>query len=270
MKTKSIKNERSFYFLIDKDFELFYSYLKTREINYMSILYLIRHAQASFGKADYDRLSETGIRQSQILADHLLVLGHEFDAIYSGAQLRHEQTLAPFLEALANSNKIIPLVHSTDAFNEYDSENILKTLIPEVIRKEPEFEKDAAAMLQSRQAFQKVYEQIMRLWMKQEAPFRNLETWKTYSKRVHTGLQTIISSAGSGKKIALVTSGGPISVCVQKALCLSNENTLQLTWQIMNASVTRLIFSGNRLMLSGFNDVGHLELKKDSHLITYR
>ncbi len=162
------------------------------------------------------------------------------------------------------------MVNTTDAFNEYDSENILKTLIPEVIKEKPAFEADVAAMLQSRQAFQKVYEKIMRLWMSQETPFRNLETWKTYSDRVHTGLQTIIDSAGSGKKIALVTSGGPISVCVQKALKLSNENTLQLTWQIMNASVTRLIFSGHRLMLSGFNDVTHLELKKDSNLITYR
>lgn len=236
----------------------------------MSTLYLIRHAQASFGKADYDRLSETGMRQSQILADHLLGLGHEFDAIYSGAQLRHEQTLEPFLETLANSNSIIPLVNTTDAFNEYDSENILKTLIPEVIKEEPAFEADVAAMLQSQRAFQKVYEKIMRLWMSQETPFRNLETWKTYSDRVFTGLQTIIASGGSGKKIALVTSGGPISVCVQKALNLSNENTLQLTWQIINASVTRIIFSGHRLMLSGFNDVTHLELKKDSNLITYR
>jgi broad specificity phosphatase PhoE len=244
--------------------------IKEREKNYMSILYLIRHAQASFGKADYDRLSETGMYQSKILADHLLALGHEFDAIYSGAQLRHEQTLAPFLEALANSNNIIPLVHSSDAFNEYDSENNLKTLIPEVIKEEPAFESDVAAMFQSQRAFQKVYEKIMRLWMSKETPFRNLETWKTYSERVHTDLQKIIASAGSGKKIALITSGGPISVCVQKALNLSNENTLQLTWQIMNASVTRLIFSGHRLMLSGFNDVTHLELKKDPDLLTYR
>jgi broad specificity phosphatase PhoE len=236
----------------------------------MSTLYLIRHSQASFGKADYDCLSDLGEQQSKILADHFHDLGLEFDAIYSGAQLRHEQTLEPFLEALANSNSIIPLVHTTDAFNEYDSENILKTLIPEAIRQEPKFEADVSAMLQSRRTFQKVYEKIMRNWMRKNTPLKNLETWKTYSDHVSAGLQTIISTEGSGKKIALITSGGPISVYVQKILNLSNENTLQLTWQIMNASVTRLIFSGQRLMLSGFNDVAHLELKKDAKLITYR
>ncbi len=80
----------------------------------------------------------------------------------------------------------------------------------------------------------------------------------------------MMAAEGTGKKIAVYTSGGPISVCVQKALTLSDENTLQLTWQIINASVTRLKYSNNRLMLSGFNDVTHLELEKDLGLITYR
>jgi len=79
-----------------------------------------------------------------------------------------------------------------------------------------------------------------------------------------------MATQGSGKTIAVFTSGGPISVCVQKALDLSDEKTLELTWQIMNASVTRLKYSSNRLMLFGFNDVTHLSLKKDAGLLTYR
>jgi len=112
----------------------------------MSIIYLIRHAQASFGKADYDFLSETGMRQSQILAAHFQATGLKFDAIYSGGQLRHEQTLGEYLDVLAASKNKIPLVHQTDAFNEYDSEIFLKTLIPVAIRQEPAFETDVAAM----------------------------------------------------------------------------------------------------------------------------
>ena len=37
-------------------------------------IYLIRHGQASFGADDYDVLSPTGIRQAEILGDHLLNL----------------------------------------------------------------------------------------------------------------------------------------------------------------------------------------------------
>jgi len=236
----------------------------------MSTLYLIRHAQASFGKADYDCLSDLGRQQSKILANHFYNLGLEFNAIYSGSLLRHEQTLTAYLDSLADSGKNTPSVHKKKAFNEYDSENILKTLIPKMIREKPTFEAEVSMMLSDKRSFQMVYEKIMRKWVNNEDPENKLETWKTYSERVHTGLNKMMAAEGTGKKIAVYTSGGPISVCVQKALTLSDENTLQLTWQIINASVTRLKYSNNRLMLFGFNDVTHLELEKDLGLITYR
>jgi broad specificity phosphatase PhoE len=37
----------------------------------MSTLYMIRHGQASFGKSDYDKLSEKGERQAEYLAEYL-------------------------------------------------------------------------------------------------------------------------------------------------------------------------------------------------------
>jgi len=240
----------------------------------MSIIYLIRHAQASFGKADYDCLSDLGQRQSNILAGHFQHLGIEFDAIYSGGQLRHAQTLAAYLEKFSESEIAIPPVIKTDAFNEYDSENILKTLIPAMIREEPAFETDVMTMLADKRSFQKVYEKVMRKWISSEKqannPGNKLETWKTYSDRVRTGLDKIIISEGSGKKIAVFTSGGPISVCVQNTLSLSDEKTLQLTWQIMNTSITRIKYSSSQMTLFGFNDVNHLELTRNGGLITYR
>ena len=236
----------------------------------MSILYLIRHAQASFGQADYDYLSELGHRQATILADHLQNLGLAFDAIYSGSQLRHEQTLAAYLEKSPKPKNPTSPAHKTDAFNEYDSKNILKALIPDMIRKEPAFETEVVTMIADKRSFQKVYEKVMRQWINSEKPLNNLDTWKTYSERVLSGLDNIMTAGGTGKKIAVFTSGGPISVCVQKALNLSDEMTLQLTWQIMNASITRLKYSGNQMMLFGFNDVTYLEITKDAQLLTYR
>jgi broad specificity phosphatase PhoE len=236
----------------------------------MSTLYLIRHSQASFGKSDYDRLSNLGHLQSKILADHFDNLKFKFNAIYSGSLLRHEQTLSAYLDVLTTSKRELPPVRKTDAFDEYDSENILKTLIPEMILKDAAFEAEVTKMFSDKRSFQKVYEKIMRQWINSENPIKNLETWNTYCEKVVSKLQKIMTSEGAGKNVAVFTSGGPISVIVQKALNLSNEDTLQLTWQIMNASLTRLIYSGNRLMLSGFNDVTHLELHKDRNLLTYR
>ncbi len=234
----------------------------------MSLLYLIRHAQASFGTANYDCLSDTGNRQADILASWFKRHAAAFDAIYAGTQQRHAQTLAAYLKAHADAD--LPAPHATDAFNEYDSENILKTLIPEVIREEPAFEKDVLQMLESRRAFQKVYEKIMRRWISRGESGPHLEPWNTYAARVKGGLGRIMAAHGSGSTVAVFTSGGPISVCIQQALDLSDEKTLELTWQIMNASVTRLKYRRNRLMLFGFNDVSHLELEKNSRLLTYR
>ncbi len=58
----------------------------------MGILYMIRHGQASFGSANYDLLSETGVLQSRILAEYLLTVGLTPDALYSGAMERQKDT----------------------------------------------------------------------------------------------------------------------------------------------------------------------------------
>ena len=54
----------------------------------MSMIYLIRHGQASFGKEDYDQLSPLGKRQAHILAQHFLNTGFHPDAAYSGTMAR--------------------------------------------------------------------------------------------------------------------------------------------------------------------------------------
>ncbi len=52
--------------------------LSTRRGPPVGSIYLIRHGQASFGADDYDVLSPTGIRQAEILGDHLLNLRRPF------------------------------------------------------------------------------------------------------------------------------------------------------------------------------------------------
>jgi broad specificity phosphatase PhoE len=51
-------------------------------------LYVIRHAQASFGQDDYDRLSELGFRQARLLEAFFNRIGTRFQAIYSGSLKR--------------------------------------------------------------------------------------------------------------------------------------------------------------------------------------
>lgn len=40
--------------------------------------------------------------------------------------------------------------------------------------------------------------------------------------------------------------------------------------QVMNASITRFKHNGQKITLSGFNDITHLELTGDKTFLTYR
>jgi len=48
----------------------------------VSVIYMIRHGQASFGQRNYDVLSPTGILQARVLAGYLVQTGTVFDALY--------------------------------------------------------------------------------------------------------------------------------------------------------------------------------------------
>ncbi len=65
----------------------------------MAAIYLIRHGQASFGKADYDQLSHKGTEQSQILGKYWQSMSTP-DKLYAGDLLRHGQTLEHFFTGL--------------------------------------------------------------------------------------------------------------------------------------------------------------------------
>ena len=58
----------------------------------MGRLVLVRHGQASYGQADYDRLSPTGEQQARALGPTLAGLG--LDALFVGPLRRQQQTAA--------------------------------------------------------------------------------------------------------------------------------------------------------------------------------
>ena len=59
----------------------------------MSELYLVRHAQASFGAANYDQLSDLGHKQSRWLGDYMGMRGLKFDTLVVGDMVRHHETM---------------------------------------------------------------------------------------------------------------------------------------------------------------------------------
>jgi broad specificity phosphatase PhoE len=231
---------------------------------------MIRHGQASFGQDNYDKLSDRGCAQAELLGKFCRNLGLNLDAWYTGTMQRHLETARHFCKGFAGDTEPVPSFSSLPEFNEYDPEMVLRAIIPELIQEDPGFAKDVENMFADKRSFQFVFEKAILRWVSGESDTPGLMTWEAYAGDVARGIRRIMAEHGRGKTIALFTSGGPISAAAQFALSLSNTAALQLGWQIINSSVTRFKFTADRIMMMTFNEHSHLEMEKQGSWITYR
>ena len=236
----------------------------------MSEIFLFRHGQASFGADEYDRLSPIGVRQANILARYLAQTGKVFDAVYYGEMERHQKTAQEFIAYYRENQLAVPRPQIVDAFNEYDSFAVWDALIPEMTAEQPPLAEELEKLPGDPKVFQRVFSRVMDRWIKGEYKASDIPSWDDFTRRVVLGIEKIAARSGAKKRLAVFTSGGPISVAVKSALGLSDRMTLEISWQLMNASITRLKYNSKGIMLAGFNEVSHLELERDARLLTYR
>ncbi len=238
--------------------------------NCMSEIYFIRHGQASFGQENYDRLSSIGALQAQVLARHLAKTGKRFDALYHGEMQRQQKTAWELIRHCSTNGLAVPapVVHA--GFNEYDSFAVWHALLPELLEDDPALEKDLEEIPANQKAFQKIFSRLMARWAAGAYRATQIERWEDFIHRVRQAIDELTAAHGGGKRLAVFTSGGPIAVAVRLALGLSDKATLEISWQLMNASITRLKYNRHGIMLAGFNEVAHLELQADERLLTYR
>ncbi len=236
----------------------------------MSEFFFFRHGQASFGAENYDRLSEKGAFQAGILGKHLANLNVKFDAVYTGTMDRQKETAAQVKEAYLEKGIFFsePLIDAS--WNEIDSTRVWNAQVKMMMKDEPDLLDEIRMDPNNKKAFQTVFSKVMTRWVSGDFDASGDMTWIGFKQRVAQGLGHLCETFEGSKKIAVFSSGGPISIAVQAALELSDRKTLDLLWQVMNASITRLKYDGQRISLSGFNDITHLELKGDKTLITYR
>ena len=56
---------------------------------------------------------------------------------------------------------------------------------------------------------------------------------------------------GDGRQVAVFTSGGPVGVCMQRALGTSHRTTLQLAWMVRNAAFSEFLSPASGLRSAG-------------------
>jgi len=233
-------------------------------------IYLIRHGQASFGADDYDVLSPTGIRQAEILGQHLVELGISFDRCLSGDLRRQRHTATSAMEQYSAAGLPVPPLEIDSAFNEFDADAAIRALLPAMLDDEPEALDILRNAAQNRAEFQRIFALIIERWLTGSYDTPGLESWLGFVERVHGGLQRVLESADNKQKIAVFTSGGTITALLYLITQMPAKQAFELNWQIVNTSLHHLKFRGREVALASFNNHAHLQLLKAPDLITFR
>lgn len=225
----------------------------------MSAIYLIRHGQAHFGSADYDRLTPLGVEQSRVLGAALRLRVPQPDAVFCGAMKRQQDTAAHCLESMD-----LPAQWHVDAgFDEYDHRQIIDRQI------------DRAAMgalnaaSDRLRAFEKLFVSAMQRWQGGEHDAEYPESWLAYRGRCLDALARVEARVSGTQTAFVFTSGGVIACVMQALLDLPLERYPALNWRLANAAVTKLLCGRHGRSLSTLNEHAHFE-GAQQRLLTYR
>jgi len=239
----------------------------------MGRLFLVRHAQASFLSQDYDRLSELGVTQARLLGEYWAMRNVVFSRICTGPARRHQQTTLLVAEGYRKSGRPFPTPVVVEEFNEFQGEAVLSQSLPQLLANNARVRELHDAMQCSkndaakRANFQRLFEAVISMWANGEIAPPNVESWPKFCERVNRGLSAFLARSEKGETAAIFTSGGPVSVAVQRALHLSAADTLRVAWMSRNCSFSEFLFSGDHFALSSFNAFPHLD---EEGLLTYR
>jgi len=220
----------------------------------MPTLLLIRHAQASFGAADYDKLSELGHAQSRALGQALKTLGLVPDAVCLGAQRRHAETWEGINQALGHTAppRILP------GFNEFDFGGLLEARYAG--RPRPD------NLHTDRRAHFKALRETVLEWQRGEITDPP-ESYAAFTARVRAARAEAMREGH--ETVLVVSSGGAIGQTVGEIMGAPADAMIRLQLQIKNCAMSRLIITPRAAHLSSFNETPHITAANEARLLTY-
>lgn len=230
-------------------------------------IYLIRHGQASFGQPRYDCLSPLGERQAAFLGRYFHRHNVRFDAVYSGTLERQVQTATITLQQM-NGDGVHDITIDAD-FNELEHSDRMMNRLYEVLRQDPDLSEQMKAIHTHHSAIPRIFDIAEKMGMLPADQAERKEQARQFRQRIKGAIDNLVRKVGENKKVAVFTSGGPTAVALRHTLETSREQTIRLSYELRNTSVTVLRCDQERLWLVLFNCVAHLEAVNDPGLITY-
>ena len=229
----------------------------------MSELYLVRHAQASFGAENYDQLSDLGHRQSRWLGEHLGGRGISFDTMVVGDMVRHHETLDGICAGMdidGSDRLVLP------GLNEYNFTGMIEAYgkshgddpIYQLIMQNPDDKRNYFRLLRK----------VLTIWTRGEIPDVP-ETWVNFRARVSNAQQKLQAMADEGASILAIASGGSVSTLIGLVLGIPDENVFDLNLQYKNTAISHFFFNSKKMNLTGFNAIPHLDSNEREEYVTY-
>lgn len=227
----------------------------------MGTVFLIRHGQASYGEADYDRLSSRGQDQARALGKWMARAN--LDAIYTGPLKRQVQTAAFAREASDALGIALPAPTVLAELAEYPAFEMLQHLVPRLVAEDPKFA--ALTSAPTPRLLDEAFHTILDRWANDHWYVEGVERVGDFVARVRTAMTRVVESAGSGARVACVTSAGPIGVAMGLTFGIPDARMVRTSIVIRNASVTELRFRSrdaawtpDQVSLVTFNVTSHL------------
>lgn len=220
----------------------------------MGVVLLVRHGQASFGAADYDVLSETGLEQSRMLGRALTAQGLAPSAVVHGVMTRQGDTATAMIAGGGWS--VMPELD--EGWNEFDHVAVVARSL----------EAEAFANF-DRRGFQRLFDEATAQWSGGGRDDEYDESWPAFLRRVSDALDRAFARDGM---TVVVSSGGPIAaVCATLIDPQGSIDQMPRMWNSFNtvtanASVTRVVEGSTGRRLLSFNEHSHLPRE----LVTYR
>ena len=216
----------------------------------MTEIYFVRHGQASFGAENYDKLSTIGHKQSELLGLHLKRTSLKFDKVICGKMRRHQETLAEITKNL-KFNKII----FDDRLNELNYQSLENAYHAKYNTLPPMISAD----------FRDFHQNLISAWASKKLEDLE-ESYLDFNNRVNSAVDDHTKNV---KRLLVISSGGPTSVLVTRALGLNYAGTADILNFTLNSSYSVFSKLINAFTLLQYNCTPHLDIKEKIELKTF-
>jgi broad specificity phosphatase PhoE len=236
----------------------------------LSVIYLVRHGQASFGAADYDVLSDLGCRQAALVGAELRNRGVRADLAVAGTLRRQRDTAAAVLAVLAGApvdGQPAPLaaLETDSRWNEYDQDRIIS--LHADTGEAPAGAQPAPSRRMSSRAFQGLLDVSLAHWI--AGTSTGPGSFLAFSDAVGDALDGLLRRLGPGGTAVVFSSAGPIATVCARLLGLGVDGLVSLNRVMINGGITKVVSGRSGTSLISVNEHSHIDVAGREHL-SYR